>query len=182
MQAADEGVVAAGPIRSQFAIAEFHPAIVANAQKGPLASCCAVDASPHSLAQLQVAQGHRELAALGVHVPLIHGSGDKGQGAAVGVGLLFAVPALQQIDSHLAWIEIQGIGLWISQVAKRLAIGGGKQLGSRPGPLGHGWSYGHQKGEQPHRQGNQPSPLYLPWPPANRPGPDWSASDGLGAG
>ena len=53
---------------------------------------------------------------------LVHRARHVGQGSAVLVGVLFAIPTLQQPEAHPPWIEIQRIHLIVGDVAERLGI------------------------------------------------------------
>ena len=53
---------------------------------------------------------------------LVHRAGHVGQGSAVLVGVLFAIPTLQQPEAHPPWIEIQRVDLIVGDVAERLGI------------------------------------------------------------
>ena len=124
VQAADETVVLGGSLGGELAVAEVNPSVVADADEGALAGGGAVAAAPDPFAELDIPKRHRDLLAAVVHMPLVHRPGDVGQGSGVVVGLLLAVPALQQIQPHLARIEIKGVRLRVRLVAKPAAAAG----------------------------------------------------------
>ncbi len=114
-----------GALGGELAVAELHLAVAADADEGPLASRRAVAAAPHAGAELDVAQGNGDLLAAVIDMPFVHRPRHVGQGGAVFKGVLLAIPALQQIQLHLAGIEIEGVNLLIGPVAEGICAGGG---------------------------------------------------------
>ena len=124
VQPADEGVVEGGALGGEFAVAEVHPAVMADPDEGALAGSGAVAATPDAGSQLQIPERDGDLAAIGIDMALVHRARHIGQGGGVAIGLLLAVPTLQQIDAHLAGVEIEGVHLRIRSVAEGQPIGG----------------------------------------------------------
>ena len=163
MKPADEAVVALGAIGRQLAEAEVDAPIAADAHKGPLAGSGAVAAAPDAIAQLEIAQRHCDFPPARIDVALVHRPRKEGQGLAVGVGLLFPIPALQQVDLHGTGIEVEGIGAVVRLVAERLVVGAGEYGCSGPGAgPGQRWGNGHQKGEKACWQSHREHPLVSP--------------------
>ena len=52
---------------------------------------------------------------------LIHRAAHEGQAAAIAVGVLLAVPAFKEIELNLARVEIEGVNVFVGQVAEAVA-------------------------------------------------------------
>ena len=155
MQPPHEGFEFLGPGGGELSVTKADAAVVANAHKGPLASCRAVAPPPDAVAEFDIPQGNRGFPAQPIDLALVHRPREKGQGRTVVKGLLFLVPTLQQIDFHRPGIKIQGVGFAIGEVAKGQPIGSGNQ---RCPPLAfcpwQGWGNGHQEDQNPRRNGH----------------------------
>jgi len=114
----DEGVVEAGALIGQFAVAEIDAAVVLDADEGPLPGCRTVAPLPDTTAELEVPQGNRDLPSGAVDMALVHRPGHITEGGTVLISVQLSIPALQQPETNPARIEGQGIHLIVGDVVE----------------------------------------------------------------
>ena len=96
---------------------------------------------------------------------LVHRPGHVGQGSAVFKGVLFPIPAFEQIEPNLARIEVEGVNLIVGEITESFTAGGGQAQLCGRWCLGQRWRDRHKEGQPRQGYADREPALALPLGP-----------------